>query len=109
MGYRLDGPTLAANEAAQMLSSAVSFGTLQLLPGGQLILLMADHQATGGYPRVAHIITAHLPLLAQMNPHQFFTFTFVDTESAEQILLAQHRHLLSIQYAAAFNIQKIFS
>jgi antagonist of KipI len=61
MGYRLLGTPLALQQQASLLSSAVSHGTLQLLPDGQLIALMADHQTTGGYPRIAHVITAHQP------------------------------------------------
>ena len=66
MGYRLQGETLIVKEQKQLVSSAVSSGTLQLLPNGQLIVLMADHQTTGGYPRIGHVITTHLPRLAQM-------------------------------------------
>ena len=58
----------------ELISSPVSFGTVQLLPDGQLIILMADHQTTGGYPRVGHVITAHLSQLAQMRPGEKINF-----------------------------------
>ncbi|MBK5273219.1 MAG: biotin-dependent carboxyltransferase family protein, partial [Bacteroidia bacterium] len=58
MGYRLNGNTIIATNKMELISSAVSFGTIQLLPDGQLIVLMADHQTAGGYPRIAHVITA---------------------------------------------------
>lgn len=107
MGYRLQGESLQLKEQKQIVSSAVSFGTLQLLPNGQLIVLMADHQTTGGYPRVGHVISAHLPLLAQMKPYNEFTFTMVNIETAEQKLLEQHKYLLSVRWASAFKIEKI--
>lgn len=107
MGYRLHGSPLKVKEQKQLVSSAVSFGTLQLLPNGQLIVLMADHQTTGGYPRIGHVISAHLPVLAQMKPNDALTFRMVDMETAEQKLLKQHQYLLSVHYASAFKIEKI--
>ncbi|MCU0237873.1 MAG: biotin-dependent carboxyltransferase family protein, partial [Pyrinomonadaceae bacterium] len=53
MGYRLQGESLYLLDEISLVSSAVNFGTIQLLPDGQLIILMADHQTTGGYPRIA--------------------------------------------------------
>ncbi len=107
MGYRLLGNALKVKEQKQLVSSAVSFGTLQLLPNGQLIVLMADHQTTGGYPRIGHVISAHLPALAQMKPNDTLSFRFVDIETAEQKLIQQHQYLLSVQYASSFKMEKI--
>jgi antagonist of KipI len=94
-------------EQKQLVSSAVSFGTLQLLPSGQLIVLMADHQTTGGYPRVANVISAHLPLLAQSRTNDAFSFAITDIHTAEQKLLQQFNYLQQVQYAAGFKIEKI--
>ncbi len=107
MGYRLSGTALHLKEQKQLVSSSVSFGTLQLLSSGQLIVLMADHQTTGGYPRVANVISVHLPLLAQCNPNDTFSFAFTDVEKAEQKLLQQFNYLQQVQYAAGFKIEKI--
>ncbi len=107
MGYRLSGKGLHMKEQKQLVSSAVSFGTLQLLPGGQLIVLMADHQTIGGYPRVANVISAHLPLLAQSITNDAFSFAITDIETAEQKLLQQFNYLQQVQYAAGFKIEKI--
>ncbi|MEP7128614.1 MAG: biotin-dependent carboxyltransferase family protein, partial [Chitinophagales bacterium] len=54
MGYRLNNIPLHSTMNEEVVSSAVSFGTIQLLPDGGLIVLMADHQSTGGYPRIAN-------------------------------------------------------
>ncbi|HMQ03880.1 MAG TPA: biotin-dependent carboxyltransferase family protein [Pyrinomonadaceae bacterium] len=86
MGYRLSGPPLNAVTNTEMLSAAVTFGTIQLLPDGQLIVLMADHQTSGGYPRVANVITADLPLLAQLSSNDSVSFEIVDLEVAEAAL-----------------------
>lgn len=106
MGYRLHGRELQVKEEKQLLSSAVSFGTIQLLPDGQLIILMADHQTTGGYPRVAFVITAHLPILAQKKPNDVIKFKLTTLETAEQKITAQHKHLQQVQTACKYRIEE---
>lgn len=68
MGFRLTGHTLSLTTSRDMLSSGVTAGTIQLPPGGAPIVLMADRQTTGGYPRIGDVISADLPLLAQLRP-----------------------------------------
>ena len=93
MGYNLRGPEISPMENFQLVSSAVSFGTIQLLPNNQLIILMADHQTTGGYPRIGHVISAHLPKLAQLAASDSLTLTPMDMASAEQLLFSQEMEL----------------
>ena len=97
MGYQLSGASLFLQEHIELVSSAVSFGTVQLLPGGQMIVLMADHQTTGGYPRIAHVISAHLPKLAQLRPSDTIQFKLVDMQSAEGLLLSRQKELHILQ------------
>lgn len=85
MGYRLSGPSLHLLHKKEMVSAAVTFGTIQLLPDGQLILLMADHQTAGGYPRIANVISADLPLLAQLGPNDGVSFHQVSIDEAERV------------------------
>jgi antagonist of KipI len=99
MGYQLKGPELIRTNNTELVSSGVSFGTIQLLPGGQLIVLMADHQTTGGYPRVGHVISAHLPKLAQLRPGEAVRFTVTDIATAEKMLIAQQQELNILQRA----------
>jgi antagonist of KipI len=68
MGYRLIGPKLALRAPKDIVSQAVCLGTVQVPSGGQPIVLMADHQTTGGYPRIAEVISADFPRLAQAMP-----------------------------------------
>ena len=107
MGYRLKGNILYVKEEKQLISSGVTFGTIQLLPDGHLIVLMADHQTTGGYPRVGHVISADLPLLAQCNSADEIKFSEVENKVAEQELIKQQRNLLHIQTASKFKIEII--
>ena len=68
MGYRLDGPRLEYVRPIDMLSDATPLGSLQVPPSGWPILLMADRQTTGGYPKIATVITADLPIAGQLAP-----------------------------------------
>jgi len=108
MGYRLSNIPLHSLTREEVVSSAVSFGTIQLLPDGGLILLMADHQTTGGYPRVAHVISAHHSRLAQMKAGEKIRFCFTSQETAEELLLQQQQHLMQLQNACTFRLQQYF-
>jgi antagonist of KipI len=107
MGYRLQ-TRLRAKQNGELVSSAVSFGTVQLLPNGELIILMADHQTTGGYPRIAHVASAHLPMLAQKQPGDKIYFRLTDQQNAENLLLLQQHHLLQLQNACTFKLEDFF-
>ena len=74
MGYRLDGAVLARADDAEMLSDATPVGSIQVPPSGLPILLMADRQTTGGYPKIATVITADLPLAGQLAPGDWIEF-----------------------------------
>lgn len=108
MGYRLQ-ESLPVKENNELVSSAVSFGTIQLLPNGELIILMADHQTTGGYPRVAHIVSAHLPLLAQKRPGEKIYFNHSDLQRAEELLKLRQQHLLQLQNACKFRLEEFLN
>src|ERR1700748_2595544 len=97
MGYQLKGSPLSLDQPVELVSSAVSFGTVQLLPDGQLIVLMADHQTTGGYPRIAHVVTAPLPNLAQLRLSDAIQFKPMDMEMAEQLLISRQKELHILQ------------
>ena len=108
MGYRLNGPALHALQYEELLSSAVSYGTIQLLPDGQLIILMADHQTTGGYPKIAHVISVNLSQLAQRKPGDKIHFKLTDQQTAENLFLLQHQHLQQLENACKFKLEEFF-
>lgn len=68
MGYRLAGAPIPGAPAGDILSEATPMGSLQVVPSGQIILLMADRQTTGGYARLATVISADLPIAGQLAP-----------------------------------------
>lgn len=91
MGYRLEGPPLERAGVREMVSSGVTFGTVQCLPNGQLVVLMADHQTTGGYPRVAQITGADLPQLAQRGTRAAVRFEATTLAEAQAALAETDR------------------
>ena len=89
MGYRLEGPILRHRGPADILSDATPIGSLQVPASGQPILLMADRQTTGGYPKIATVITADLPLAGQLAPGDWIEFHRVSRHEAVAALKQQ--------------------
>ncbi|MGB6104568.1 MAG: biotin-dependent carboxyltransferase family protein [Pusillimonas sp.] len=85
MGYRLQGPQLHLLSAKQLLSDATSFGSVQVPPDGNPIVLMADRQTTGGYAKIAHVATVDLPAIAQSMPGDTLRFTEISLAQARQL------------------------
>lgn len=96
MGYQLKGNKLQLTEEFNLLSEGVTFGTIQVPTNGQPIILMADRQTTGGYPKIAQVISADLPKLAQMQPTNQILFELTSIEKAEQALLKRERKLYEL-------------
>jgi antagonist of KipI len=93
MGLRMQGPQLALERPLEMVSSGVTMGTLQLPPDGSVILLMADRQTTGGYPRLGEVASVDLPTAAQLRPGEALRFTAVSLEEAQALLLQREARL----------------
>ena len=101
MGYRLHGPPLVRREETELLSSAVTFGTVQVPAGGQPIVLMADHQTTGGYPRIAQVISVDWPALAQAAPGQQLRFREVSVAEAQALYAAREAAVAGLRRGIA--------
>ena len=99
MGYRLQGPDILMSKPRQMISEATTFGTIQVPAGGQPIVLMADRQTTGGYPKIAYVATVDLPLLAQMGPGDQVQFELITLEAAQALDTARARAFLDLAQA----------
>ncbi|MCG6873937.1 MAG: biotin-dependent carboxyltransferase family protein [Betaproteobacteria bacterium] len=102
MGYRLTGAMLKLRRPAEMISEAVTFGTVQVPPDGNPIILMADRQTTGGYPKIAQVAAVDLPRLAQARPLERFAFELVTLAEAQQAYLARERELAKIRESIDF-------
>jgi len=83
MGYRLEGKKFALEQKTEMVSTAVTTGIVQVTHEGDPIILMADAQTIGGYPRIARICAADIPLLAQTRPGIKIKFKEIKQEESE--------------------------
>jgi len=92
-GYRLDGPALVHTGAADILSDATPLGSVQVPRSGQPILLMADRQTTGGYPKIATVISADVPIAGQLAPGDWIEFVPCTRAAAVEALRLQGRRL----------------
>ncbi|MDN3544977.1 biotin-dependent carboxyltransferase family protein [Kinneretia asaccharophila] len=99
MGYRLEGPPLARSTPGELVSEAMSFGTIQVPNDGQPIVLMAERHGTGGYPKIAHVISVDLPRLAQLGPQQTLRFQAVTLETAQALYLQREQLLATLRDA----------
>jgi len=93
MGYRLEGPRVAHSRGADLLSEGMTPGSIQIPASGQPIVMMADCPTTGGYPKIANVIRADLPVLAQVTPRKGrirFRLTTVDEAQARYRMMAQN-------------------
>jgi antagonist of KipI len=104
MGYRLHGPALSLKKENEMVSSAVTFGTIQVPADGHPIALLADHQTTGGYPRLAQVITADFSKLAQVPLGRKIRFEEVSLEEAQYLYIRQEQDIDQIKRALALKI-----
>ena len=87
MGYRLTGAPILREANTEMISSGVMKGTIQLANNGNLIVLMADSQTVGGYPRIAQVAAVDVPILAQRKPGAEVRFSLISHEESEQLFL----------------------
>lgn len=97
MGYSLAGINIQQKEKRELLSTAVTTGTIQITTGGQPIILMADCQTTGGYPRIGQVAAIDIPVCAQLRPGEQITFTIIAIEEAEALYRSQHYRLQNLR------------
>jgi len=103
---RLSGEPLVRTERYDLLSSPVAPGTIQVPPDGQPIVLLADAQTIGGYPQLAHVISADLPLVAQLRPGDTLQFRLVSLAEAAEIRAAQEKSLALLREGIAAKVMR---
>lgn len=99
MGYRFTGGAIYLEQSTELISTAVTKGTIQLLPNGLPLVLMADHQTTGGYPRIGYVISADIPKLAQFEPGETIHFKEVSITEAHRRLRELDLYLKQLEIA----------
>ena len=103
MGLRLAGSVLNLDSPREMVSEGVVVGTVQVPPDGQPIVLLADGQTIGGYPKIAVVATNDLPLLAQLRPGDTIGFQEVSLAGAQELLLAAERLFATLKQGIALH------
>ncbi len=99
MGYHLEGSILNRIIKDELLSTAVVPGTIQVTGNGSLVLLMADCQTTGGYPRIAQVAAIDLPLCGQLSPGDQIYFKEISGQEAEMLYLEREQQLRKLTLA----------
>ncbi len=93
MGLRLEGPCVEHRERGRLLTEGAALGAIQIPPDGQPIILFVEHQTTGGYPKIANVISADLHLLGQLRPRDEVRFELVTMERARMLLRRQELYV----------------
>ena len=96
MGMRLDGPRLRHRDGWDIVSDAIATGAIQVPGSGQPILLFADHQTTGGYPKIATVVSADLPVVGRRRPGDAIRFAAVTIAEAEQLARDEEQRLAAL-------------
>ena len=99
MGYRLQGPPIRRNGTDELLSEGMLPGTIQIPPDGQPIVMAVDCPVTGGYPKIAHVVQADLPVLAQVAPGTKLRFQEIDLVEATDLLRQRERDFRKLRTA----------
>ena len=100
MGYRLTGPKIAHARGFNIVSDGIVTGSVQVPGSGEPIVMMADRQTTGGYPKLATVISADLRLVAQRRSGEAIRFAAVSIEEA-QALARERAEAIRLLPAAA--------
>ncbi len=112
MGYRLEGPKLKHRQGADIISDAIPPGAVQVPGHGAPIVMLADRQTTGGYAKIATVISADLPVLAQLRPGDGVSFKSVSMVEAITALREQQAALQAIRkqlFSDVFALLKAFA
>ena len=99
MGYRLEGSHLSLETPAELISEAVAFGSVQVPADGNPIVLLADRQTTGGYPKIGQVASVDLPLISQLKPGQQLRFKEISLADAQQRWIEQEQSIRQIKAA----------
>ena len=99
MGLRLEGRAIKHKGAADIITDGLAFGSIQVPKDGQPLILMADRQTSGGYPKIACVISSDLPRLAQLPVNSQVRFEAIELEAAWDILRREAAFLRRLSMA----------
>ena len=99
MGCRFDGPEIAHKNGGDIISDGIAFGAVQVPSAGKPIVMLADRQTTGGYTKIANVMTADFRILAQLKAGDKVRFEKISVAAAQEALLAERGALKVFKYA----------
>ena len=97
MGLRLSGESILSSKGNEIITEGMPLGAIQIPGNGQPILSFVEHQTTGGYPKLANVISADLYKVGQLKPGDNFKFQLIDFPEAEKARLEQENYILSLK------------
>ena len=97
MGLRLSGESILSSKGNEIITEGMPLGAIQIPGNGQPILSFVEHQTTGGYPKLANVISADLYKVGQLKPGDQFKFHLIDFPEAEKARMEQENYLLSLK------------
>ncbi|AKL94787.1 allophanate hydrolase subunit 2 [Clostridium aceticum] len=109
MGYRLEGPKIQHVSEADIISGGINLGAIQVPGEGVPIIMMADRQTTGGYTKIANVISIDIPLVAQKKPGDSIKFDVITVEEAQMLLRQKEKELKNLEEEFRFMSKKIHS
>ena len=98
MGVRLEGAPIESKNGVDIISDGIAYGSIQIPPSGMPIIMMADRQTTGGYAKIATVITADLPKIAQAKPGTYIRFMAISKKEAVAALKKERNFIKQLQY-----------
>jgi antagonist of KipI len=101
MGFQLSGPKIEHSSTADIISDAITLGGIQVPSSGQPIILMAEHQTTGGYSRIGSVISTDIPLLAQAKPGTRIRFKEISLESAQNLVIESRNRIKYLDWLSS--------
>jgi biotin-dependent carboxylase-like uncharacterized protein len=108
MGCRLDGPKIRHKDGADIISDGIALGAIQIPASGTPIIMLADHQTTGGYTKIAHVISVDIPSIAQKKPGDKLKFEKILIRDAQRLYREREKKLDQLKHLMC-NRLKAFS
>jgi antagonist of KipI len=101
LGIRLAGAPVPCPRGGEMITEGVSLGAIQVPPDGQPIIVFVEQQTTGGYPKIANVISADLHTVGQLRPRDEIRFELVSLQAAQTLLSEQEQMVASLESSRA--------
>lgn len=99
MGCRLEGPVIEHKESGDIISDGIAFGAIQVPSAGKPIIMLGDRQTTGGYTKIASVISVDFRILAQLKTGDKVRFEKVSVQFAQEALLTQRAAMRTLRIA----------